>query len=380
MRLAMQWARPVACLLLLCCVLPRVGAERHAAAGSVLGLEADERSAESAAARSAPQPWPLGAPTMADALAWKTNQRGDLRGTTAATDVSLASQPWSDQQKESLRRYYPAFLGYPEGSMLVGDGGGLVHHRPSWVRVILRGAHAGFRSGALMAIVWLLFSCSGMLLMASRLGLLIREGETIGGYRAGKVWDAFFSACREQGVLEVERGCLGIDEIEAADPRVMLALPSIVLLRCLLGSAGKDAVVLPGGAELTGKDVGAKADSGRKAQGSARAFSRLLAAHAELKLLGDLTAEERELLELRALQADATPLGDPCRDAAVNRAAASVSAVATEVSQLGAFSRMGKVLEEIRKKVCSRQGQTEGLFPPPLAEEDHAPPRVSVQL
>lgn len=185
----------------------------------------------------------------------------------------------------------------------------------------------------------------------------VEKRAAIDGQNLPQLWASFFRACCDRGAVEVERGRISLEEVEAAEPRVMLALPSLVILQSLLGSDGKG-VVLPGGNEIT--EGGRPAQAGgspwrRSDPREFRVFERLAVAHRELQGLEPLTCEELYRLELRALQADMSELGEAPRDVEVNRVAASISAAAIEVSQLSVFTRMGKMLEEIQQRANGPQ-------------------------
>merc|ERR1719316_2430991 len=149
-----------------------------------------------------------------------------------------------------------------------------------------------------------------------------------------RIWSAFSDACRDAGIIEIFKGSLTYEEAEEADPRLLLALPGLVILRCALHSLEQnlDGVKLP-----CGKVVNEKTQM--ESPGTARFFARIVSVHCELWHVSPVNAQERAFLEARALQTSPEPLGDVKREAEMNRVAAVVSAAATEATQVGLFRR-----------------------------------------
>merc|ERR1712224_1164406 len=133
--------------------------------------------------------------------------------------------------------------------------------------------------------------------------------------------------------------------IEDVDPRVILALPSIVILQCIFDSRESRGVVLPDGTEVndaTKNSLPIAAD----------VCNRLVAAKAEFQKLGTLTDAEREYLELRSLQVDETPeLANKERQVRLNHAASMVEAAATSVTQASVYSTMEQVLNQMQSRL-----------------------------
>lgn len=160
-----------------------------------------------------------------------------------------------------------------------------------------------------------------------------------------RIWVTFFNSCLERGMLEVRDGRLSKEWIEEVDPRLMLALPSIVILQCILDSKSSDGVVLPDGTEVSSSTKGSLPIP-------AEVSDRLLDAKTEFLKIGTLTDDEREYLELHALQVtEPTPLPNMERQAQINRAASTISAAATSVTQLSLYSNMDYVLTEMGERL-----------------------------
>lgn len=149
-----------------------------------------------------------------------------------------------------------------------------------------------------------------------------------------KIWSSFSDACRDAGIIEIFKGTLTYEEAEEADPRLLLALPGLVILRSALNSLEQnvDGVRLP-----CGKVINEKTQI--ESPGTARFFARLVTVHCELWHASPVNAKERAFLESRSLQICPEPLGDDKREAEMNRVAAVISAAATEATQVGFFRR-----------------------------------------
>jgi len=149
-----------------------------------------------------------------------------------------------------------------------------------------------------------------------------------------RIWTAFSDACRDVGIMEICKGSLTYEEAEEADPRLLLALPGLVILKCAIESLEQnvDGVRLP-----CGKIVNEKTQI--ESPGTTRFFARIVSVHCELWHASPVNAKERAFLESRALQISPESLGDAKREAEMNRVAAVVSAAATEATQVGFFRR-----------------------------------------
>lgn len=160
-----------------------------------------------------------------------------------------------------------------------------------------------------------------------------------------QIWVTFFNSCLERGLLEVRDNRLSKEWIEDVDPRVILALPSIIILQCIFDSQKSNGVVLPDGTEVS-------SSSKRSLPIPADVCDRLLAAKAEFKKLGTLTDAEKEYLELRSLQVDDPPaLANAERQAQINRAASTIEAAATSVTQSSVYSTMEQVLNQMQARL-----------------------------
>lgn len=160
-----------------------------------------------------------------------------------------------------------------------------------------------------------------------------------------QIWVMFFEACYGRGMLEIKDGRLSKEWVEEVDPRVIIALPSIVILQCIFDSNNSDGVVLPDGTEVTSKSVGSLPVP-------REVSDRLLAAKAEFQKVGKLSDLEREYLEMKSLQVeDVAPLEDQERQARLNRAASTIEAAATSVTQSAVYSTMEQVLTKMQNNL-----------------------------
>lgn len=162
-----------------------------------------------------------------------------------------------------------------------------------------------------------------------------------------KVWDAFSKACSDRGILELQSGRFSTEEVEGTEPRLLIAVPGLVLLHCALNSIAqkKERIELPGGTcldAILAED--SKATNRNREGGTApsSAFSRLLDFDVELRRLAPLTDAEIHFIEARVLQVNPEPLDDLHREAEINLVSGALVSVATEVTQVPAFKkRMG---------------------------------------
>lgn len=166
--------------------------------------------------------------------------------------------------------------------------------------------------------------------------------------RFQKTLGAFFAACTSRGIEEVAKGRLTRAEVEEVDPRLLLALPGLVILDCCLVSSLDDSeevecVWLPDGTEVT--EAAIRDSANYKGIGSF--YARLLIAKQEIKSLRPLNDGEQLYLETRALQGEPEPVSG-AREATLNRAAAAVAAAAMEATQLNLYSSMDEVLSQLR--------------------------------
>lgn len=178
------------------------------------------------------------------------------------------------------------------------------------------------------------------------------------------IWDAFFKACSERGKLELQNGRFSVEEVEGADPRLLIAVPGLVFLQCVLNSitSKKKSMELPGGttvlvsAELA-EDT--KATPGRREDGAAASsvFSRLAAIDHDLRRLAPLTDAEVSFIEARVLQVCPESSSDLHRETEINLVAGALISAATEVTQIPAFKkRMGGAMNNM---VCKPDTQSE---------------------
>lgn len=169
------------------------------------------------------------------------------------------------------------------------------------------------------------------------------------------VWDTFFRACSDRGILELQRGRFSSEEVEGAEPRLLIAIPGLVFLHCALDSITqkKERMELPGGTCLAVASNLAednKVTTGHRQVGIAASgvFSRLLALDVELQRLAPLSDAEVHFIECRVLQVCPVPLADVHRETEINLVAGALISAATEVTQIPAFKqRMGGAMNEM---------------------------------
>jgi hypothetical protein len=170
-----------------------------------------------------------------------------------------------------------------------------------------------------------------------------------------KVWDAFFKACSARGILELQSGRFSSEEVEGAEPRLLIAVPGLVFLHCVLNSViqKKESMELPGGTCLVAASSLAEdskvADGNRQGGVAASSvFSRLLALDVEVRRLAPLTDSEVRFIEARVLQVNPEPLADAYRETEINLVAGALISAATEVTQIPAFKkRMGGAMNKM---------------------------------
>lgn len=176
------------------------------------------------------------------------------------------------------------------------------------------------------------------------------------------VWDLFFKACSDRGILELQSGRFSVEEVEGAEPRLLIAIPGLVFLHCALDSIkkGREKMELPGGTTVV---VGAqlaeesKVSTGRSPDGVAASsvFARLLSFDEELRHLSPLTEAEVDFVEARLLQVNPEELVDVQREGKVNLVAGALMSAATEVTQIPAFKkRMGGAMQKMVAKPDSQ--------------------------
>lgn len=250
--------------------------------------------------------------------------------------------------------------------------------------IFLGSAPASMRKGGttpLIVSIWGLF-CMGIYLGAPLAQPEPRSRRSRADVEKEKqldaLWDTFFEACSDRGILELKSGRFSAEEVEGTEPRLLIAVPGLVFLQCALTSIKKKIVSmeLPGGTSIAAGACLAeddKASTGRRQDGVAASsvFSRLSAFDAELRLLAPLTNAEVQFIEARVLQVCPEPLLDIHREAEVNLVAGALISAATEVTQIPAFKkRMGGAM---RKMVGQSDSQDETAFVSPQHSLAHCP-------
>lgn len=181
---------------------------------------------------------------------------------------------------------------------------------------------------------------------------LTRPVEGKDSNQSQQIWGALLDAFRARGVAEVTRGRITEEEIEDVEPKVLIALPSLVFLECVLNSTKGEkksgGVWLPDGTE-----VSRNMDMQGFHPGMPNLFQKLIAAKDFVRELGDLQEEEIEYLEMRALdnRPERVARSNTQREVKLNRAASKIAAAATIVTQMDLFSGMREVFDEIKLNV-----------------------------